>query len=174
MSLWLVRVGVSAVTRADILPVEDIIDMLREVAGEEAAAYIEAVDLASVEARNGGLSSRVVKQKEVFDQAYTDLASFVEEQEKSIVVTARELGVGGTATSSKDGTSGNAAGGCPAASTAPISTVASAGKRSFEGDMVLESRQRGADPPQWAWVRRVNVEKWRRFESPTPGGPGGT
>lgn len=166
VSLWLVRVGVSAVTRADILPVDEMIDKLREVAGEEAAAYIEAIDLKSFDARNGGLSSRAAKQKEVFDQAYAELALFVEEQERSIVAKARELGVDEAATAGGGLASGNPSGARPAASTAPMSTVGWAGKRSFEGDMVLESRQRGTEPPQWAWVRRVNLEKWKRFESP--------
>jgi len=167
VSLWLVRVGVSAVTRADILPVDEMIDKLREVAGEEAAAYIEAIDLKSFDARNGGLSSRAAKQKEVFDQAYADLVKFVKEQENGIV-KARELGVGEDATSGGGGASGNAPGAGSPALTAPTSTVGSTGKRSFEGDMVLESRQRGTDPPEWAWVRRVNLEKWKRFESSNP------
>ena len=144
--------------RADILQVDDMIGKLREVAGEEAARYIEAIDLQTFDARDGALSSKIVKQKEVFGQAYTDLATFVEEQEKSIVVTARELGAGEIAT----------LGGGEAASRAPMSIVAPAGRRSFENDMVLESRQRGTDAPEWAWVRRVNLEKWQMFENPNP------
>lgn len=166
VSLWLLRVGVSVVARAEILPVDNLMGKLREVAGEETAAYIEAIDVKSFEARNGGLSSKVVKQKEVFDGAYTDLATFVLEQEKNIVVTSRELGAGDTATLGGGATSENAAIGVPAASTAPVSTVSPTGKRSFEREMVLKSRQRGNDPPQWAWVRGVNLEKWQRFEDP--------
>ena len=168
VSLWLLRVGLSVVARADILPVDDVIGALREVAGEEATAYIEAIDLGSFEARHGGLSSKAVKQKEVFDEAYSELVTFVQEQESGIAVTSRELGAGDTATLGGGVASDNPVIGLPAASTAPVSTVAPAGKRSFENDMVLESRQRGTDPPQWAWVRRVNLEKWQRFEHPNP------
>ena len=168
VSLWLVRVGVSVVARADILPVDDMIGKLREVAGEEAARYIEAIDLQTFQARDGGLSSRAIKQKEVFGRAYADLVTFAEEQEKNIVVATRELGAGETATLGGGATSGKVDGGTPAASRAPMSTVAPAGGRSFESDMVLESRQRGTDAPEWAWVRRVNVAKWQKFENPSP------
>ncbi|CAN0201907.1 unnamed protein product [Scytosiphon promiscuus] len=152
VALWLLRVGVSVVARADIVPVDAVIDELRGIVGENAAAYIEAIDLNSVQARNGGISAKAEEQKEVFGQAYADLAKFVAEQEECIVGNTRDLGAGEAATVGGGATSANAAGG--------------AGKQSFEGDMVLESRQRGNDPPEWAWVRVVNLDKWQKFESP--------
>lgn len=155
VSLWLLRVGVSVVARADILPVDDVLGKLREVAGEEGAAYIEAIDLNSLDARNRGLSLKAEQQVEVFGQAYRDFVAFVSEEEEKIVATAREVGAGGIA-----------GGGVPAASAAPIATVALARRRSYETDMVLASRQKYCDEPQWAWVRRVNVTKWKDFESP--------
>ena len=39
-------------------------------------------------------------------------------------------------------------------------------ERGFDGDMVLASRHRPGDEPECAWVRRVNEEKWKNFESP--------
>ncbi len=71
---------------------------------------------------------------------------------------------GGTA-SGGCATSGNVTGGVPAA---PVATVATAGVRSFERDMVLASRQRGTEAPEWAWVRRVNKDKWQKFQTPLP------
>lgn len=128
--------GISVVARADILPVDGMLGKLREVAGEEAAAWIEAVDLTSVDARNAGLSAEAEKQVQVFGQAYDNLVAFVTKEEENI-----------------------------AASSAPVSTVDQARSRSFEKDMVLVSRQRCSDEPEWAWVRRVNQEKWKNFES---------
>lgn len=76
---------------------------------------------------------------------------------------------GGEGTASRGcAMSGNVTGGVPAAPVAPVSTVAPAGERSFEKYMVLASRQRGTEAPEWAWVRRVNNDKWRKFQSPSP------
>lgn len=122
---------------------------LREVAGEEAAAYIEAIDLKSVDARNAGISAKADKQVAVFGQAYADLVAFVTKEEETIAVTASQSGAGGIA-----------------ASAAPVSTVDLAGKRTFENGMVLVARQKDSNEPEWAWVRRVNQEKWKSFESP--------
>lgn len=176
--------GISVVARADILPADDMITKLREVAGEEAAARIEAIDLDSFAARGRGISRRVGKQTEVFGQAYADFAKFVAEEESNIVVTIRDIDAGCASVSGKNAgggstasaapvstiasaPSGNTAGGATTASAAPVSTVAPApGERSFEGDMVLESRQRGTNPPEWDWVRLVNLEKWKNFEPP--------
>lgn len=143
MSLCLLRVGVSVVARADILLVEGMLVELREEAGEEAAAWIEAIDLKSVDARNAGLSAKTDKQVEVFGQAYADLVEFISKEEK-IAVAASQSNAGGAA-----------------ASAAPVSTVAG---RSFENDMVLVARQKDNDEPEWAWVRRVTQEKWKKFE----------
>lgn len=45
VSLWLLRVGIFVVSRADVLPVDDMMGKLREVAGEEATGIIGEVDL---------------------------------------------------------------------------------------------------------------------------------
>lgn len=146
MSLWLVRVGVSIFARADILPVDGVLGTLRDLAEEEAAAFIEAIDLNRVDARSGGLSAKAQEQVEVFGQAYADLVAFVAKEEEKIAAMASQSGVRSTA-----------------ASAAPVSTVAG---RSFEKDMVLVSRQKNSDEPlESAWVRRVNQEKWKNFES---------
>lgn len=137
--------GVSVVARADILPVDGMLGELREVAGEEAAAWIEVIDLKSVDARNAGLSAKVDKQVEVYGQAYADLVEFISKEEEKIAVAASQCNAGGAA-----------------ASAAPVSTVAG---RSFENDMVFVARQKDDDEPEWAWVRRVNQEKWKKFES---------
>lgn len=144
MSLWLLRVGVSVIARADILPVDGMLGELREVAGEEAAAWIEAIDLKSVDACNAGLSAKADKQVKVFGQAYADLVEFISKEEK-IAVAASQSNAGGAA-----------------ASAAPVSTVAG---RSFENDTVLVARQKENEEPEWAWVRRVNQGKWKQFES---------
>lgn len=155
MSLWLLRVGVSVVARADILPVDDVLGKLREVAGEEAAACIEAIDLKSLDARNGELSSKAGKQVEIFGQAYAEFKEFVNEKEKKIADSTSQVGVRVMAGA-----------GMPAGLAAPVSTVALSSVRSFEKDMVLASRQKYCDEPEWAWVRRVNEDKWKKFESP--------
>jgi len=165
VSLFAARIGVSVVTRADFIPTDDILGKLREVVGEEVAGYIEAFDLKSSDAGDGELSA-TAKQKELFGKAYADLISFVEKQEKRIGVTSRELGVAEAATVGGGAMPENDAGGGGAASAAHMSTVPSAGKRTFDGDMVLETRQKGANPPQWAWVRRCNLDNWKKFEGP--------
>lgn len=95
---------------------------------------------------SGGLSAKAQEQVEVFGQAYADLVAFVAKEEEKIAAMASQSGVRSTA-----------------ASAAPVSTVAG---RSFEMDMVLVSRQKNSDEPlESAWVRRVNQEKWKNFES---------
>lgn len=146
MSLWLLRIGVSVVARSDILPVDGMLAELREVAGEEAAAWIEAVDLKSDDPRNTDLCAKAGEGQEVFGQAYDYLVVFVKEEEEKIARAASQSGAGGTA-----------------ASAAPSSTVP---VRSFENDMVLVSRnKKDGDALEWAWVRRVNQEKWKKRES---------
>ena len=137
--------GVSVITRADILPVDGMLGELRELAGEEAAAWIEATDLKSVDARNAGLSAKANKQVKGFGQAYADLVEFISKEEEKIAVAVSQSNAGGAA-----------------ASAAPVSTVAG---RSIENDMVLVARQKDEEEPEWAWVRRVNQEKWKKFES---------
>lgn len=88
-----------------------------------------------------GLSAKADKQVKVFGQAYADLVEFISKEEK----IASQSNAGGAA-----------------ASAAPVSTVAG---RSFENDMVLVARQKDNEEPEWAWVRRVNQEKWKKFES---------
>lgn len=147
MSLWLLRIGVSVVARTDILPVDGMLAELRVMAGEEVAAWIEAIDLKSDDGLNVGLSANAEKQVQIYGKAYSDLVAFVTDQEEKIAIAASQGGAGSTA-----------------GPAAPISTVP---VRSFENDMVLVSRKkRDGDALEWAWVRRANQEKWKTRERP--------
>ncbi|CAM9310751.1 unnamed protein product [Laminaria digitata] len=196
VSLWLLRVGISAVTRADILPLDGVMKILEEVAGEEAAGILGETDLQDLLHPSGqGLVGTVNVQKEVFGTAYAELAKLVQQKENKIGDggcggavhggrgcgwlcswwrrshnnTPAPTGAGGGTASRGCAMSGNVTGGVPAAPVAPVSTVAPAGERSFEKDMVLACRQRGTEPPEWAWVRGVNKDKWQKFhQSPSP------
>lgn len=142
--LWLVRVGVSVVTRADVLPVDDLPGVLREVAGVEIAATIDALDLTSFKASGSGIAANFKDWVEMFEGAYQELAKFVEEEEKKIMETRTAVG--------RDLSRGSA----------------NAGKRSYEKDMVFEVRSRGgADGEvEHAWVRRSNVTAWKEWIPP--------
>lgn len=69
VSLWLLRVSVSVVARADLLPVDDLLEKLREVGGEEIAAQIKALDLKSTFGSEEVLGPNVERQMEVFGKA---------------------------------------------------------------------------------------------------------
>ena len=203
MSLWLLRVGISAVARADVLPVDDVVGKLREVAGEETAELIDNLDLRGYRPSGQDLVDKVKDQAEVFDKAYSELTKWVDAKEDEISAATGEIREveGGAHTagkadrgrpgggwccrgtlgrswwrfqSEKPQTTGTGQGGASggevpdATEAAPVSAVAQAGKRSFERDMILASRQRGTEVPEWAWVRKVNVDKWKRFQSPNP------
>ncbi len=228
--------GISVVSRADVLPVEDVMEKLREVAGEQAATMIGEIDHRGHCSLSGlGLVNEVDRKAEVFGSAYKKLAEWVQGKENEISAATSETRepkisatgqiVGGTSTTGStvngDGlvsaqtadnavgggaveggrgcgwllcswwrrshnstpapagtgvgtasgggaTSGNVTGGVLAAPLATASNQASAGERSFERDMVLASRQRGSEAREWAWVRRVNKDKWQKFLSPRP------
>lgn len=200
MSLFLLRVGISVVARADVLPVDTLMGKLREVAGEEVAGCIERVDLESLHQPPGGdHASSIGKNVEVFGTAYANLAKLVEQEEETIAVERRvvqDQGAGSSSpqrsvvqgTGSSSGGSwrfmlqscwrhmlqscrscstvaGNASsGGGAGISVAPVSTVLPAGKRSFETDMVLATRQRGQSAPECAWVRIKNRHAWETFK----------
>lgn len=161
VSLWLIRVGASFVARVDIFPADDMIKELRALALEEGAAYIEALDVKSLQQSGQELADDVQQRVEVFGKAYAELCKFVSDEEEKIIVTKRTLGPassgatsrGVSASRSRAPNSGSAVGG-----------GAGAGKRSFEDDMVLSLRLRDGDEPECAWVRRENEEKWKTFE----------
>ncbi|CAM9117018.1 unnamed protein product [Ectocarpus sp. 4 AP-2014] len=186
VSLWLLRVGMSVVTRADVLPVNDMMGKLREVAGEEAVGCIESLDLESWKINGGDLASNVGEKTGVFGTAYADLVKFVLQEEEKIASDTRLIqdpvadamsGVSdpvpvasrwcrfmqlfcGCSQISGNNASGRASG----TSAVPSSTVRSAGRHSFETDMVLASRQRGPHAPECAWVRNDNLNAWKSFE----------
>lgn len=193
--------GISVITRADILPVDGVMKTLEEVAGEEAAGILGEIDLQGQRPSGQDLVDKVNGQEQVFGTAYAELAKWVQQKEDEIgdggddAQTAGNA-VGGGAVHGGRGCgwlcswlrrshnnsptqppdagcamSGNVTGGVPAAPVAPVSTVAPAGERSFERDMILSSRQRGTEAPEWAWVRRVNKDKWQKFQSPSPARP---
>lgn len=204
VSLWLLRVGISVVTRADILPVEGVTEFLEEVAGGEPADMLGEIDLQGQHPSGQDLVDKVNGQKQVFGMAYAELSKWVQQKESEIGDggcdaqtacnavdggavdgwrgcgwlcsswrrshnnTPAPTGAWGGTTSRGCAMSGNATGAVPAAPVAPVTTVAPAGQRSFEKDMVLASRQRGTEAPEWAWVRRVNKDKWQKFQSPSP------
>lgn len=186
VSLWLLRVGISVVTRADVLPIDDVMGKLREVAGQEAAGCIESLDSESWKVDGGDLASSVGAKTEVFGTAYAELVRFVLQEEEKIASDERVIQdpaagamsgasspspvpsrwrrcmqlFGGCSQISGNSASGRGSG----SSAAPVSTVRSAGRHSFETDMVLASRQRGQDAPECAWVRNNNVDAWKNFK----------
>lgn len=179
-------------------------EILKEVAGEEAAGILGEIDLQGQRPSGQDLVDKVNDQKQVFGTAYAELAKWVQQKENEIGGgggdaqtpgnavgggavdggrgcgwlcswwrrshnnTPAPTGTGGGTASGGCAMPGNVTGGVPAAPVAPVSTVAPAGERSFERDMVLASRQRGTEAPEWAWVRRVNKDKWQKFQSPSP------
>eukprot|EP00752_Nemacystus_decipiens_P001293 g1285.t2 len=179
VSLWLLRVGISIVARADILPVDDVIGKLREVAGEEAAAYIQTLDLETLHDAGQSLADRIQEKVEIFSTAYAELVKFVNKEEEKIILNKRPVdppvavGPGATvlsdtSTGSRAPIAGGAVGGGSAATAQPASATRAAGEMSFHHDMVLALRQRGEDEPEYAWVRRDNEKKWKNYESRTP------
>ncbi|CAB1103818.1 unnamed protein product [Ectocarpus sp. CCAP 1310/34] len=77
VALWTVRVGVSVVSRADILPVDDVMGKLREVAGEEAATMIGEIDVRGHCSLSGqDLVQEVDRKAEVFGSAFNKLADW--------------------------------------------------------------------------------------------------
>lgn len=177
MSLWLVRAGVSVIARADVLPVDDMMGKLREVAGEEAAAYIEAFDAKSFQGGGQSLTEHVQENVELFSEAYAELVKFVEEEEKKIIISKRKVDPVGAGTASPSGVRSGSrapiAGSAPGVGSAATSIARWAGQRSFESDMILSLRQRDEDEPEWAWVRKDNHARWQNFEvlnsvTPTP------
>lgn len=166
------RVGISVAARADILPVDDVMGKLREVAGEEAAAYIDALDLGSLQ-EGQSLADIVQENVAVFSKAYAELVKFVEKQEDKMVVEKGRVGpvTPGTASGgvSSSGSPAPIAGGAVSGGGAALQP----GKRSFDGDMVFSVRRRGEEEPECAWVRRDNEKKWQNGESPSaPATPG--
>lgn len=155
VSLWLLRVGVSVVARADVLPVDDVLGKLREVAGEEVAATINALDL-PIEA-DDDIAASVGRKVEVFQQAYDSLVEFVEEEEKKFMQTTRTIG--GAAVGALSGGTTPIAG----TTTGQPPSGHTAGKRSFETDMELVHRNRGGSVGgiEYAWVRKSNVSAWK-------------
>lgn len=75
----------SVVACADVLPVDDILGEVGEVASEEAAAWIEAVNLTSIDLRSEDMSAKAEKQVEGDGQACADLlAAFITNEEEKI------------------------------------------------------------------------------------------
>lgn len=164
--MWLVRVGVSVIARADVLPVDSMMGKLREVAGEEAASYIEALDVNRLQEGGHSLTESVEEKVELFSEAYAELVKFVEEEEKKIIISKRNVDPPGPA-----GADALIADSATSVGSADASMAHPAGQRSFERDMTLALRQRDNGEPEWAWVRRDNQERWKKFESPNPIAP---
>ncbi|CAM9778558.1 unnamed protein product, partial [Pylaiella littoralis] len=81
VSLWLLPVGISVVTRADILPVDGVMETLEEVAGEEAAGILGEIDLGGRRPSGQDLVDKVNGQEQVFGTAYAELAKWVQQKE---------------------------------------------------------------------------------------------
>ncbi|CAN0447565.1 unnamed protein product, partial [Ascophyllum nodosum] len=77
LSLWLLRVGVSVVARADLLPMDDIMATLKEVVCEDVAEKMEALDLRHASDGEGATQSNLDRQVEIYGKAYRELAEFV-------------------------------------------------------------------------------------------------
>ena len=134
LSLWVLRLGVTFIARADLLPMDDMLATLKEVVGEEVANRMETLDLRRASDRVGTTQSDLNRQVKVYGNAYEDLAEFVKEEEKQIA--AKMTHVVGI-------------------------TVPTGEERSFERDMVFASRvDSSTGEVELAWVRRDNKNAW--------------
>lgn len=173
-------------TRADVLPVDEMMGKLREVAGEEAAGCVKNLDSESWKVDGGDLASSVGDKTEVFGAAYAELVKLVVQEEEKIAGNTRVIQTPevdalprvsspgpvpsrrsqfllcfGTCSQISCTKSLGVGLGTPAA---PVSTVCSAGKPSFDTDMEFAVRQRGQNVPEYAWVRKDNLAAWTNYE----------
>lgn len=139
----------SVVVRADILPVDSLLEKLRELAGEEISAQIEGIDLSDLGdfGVGDGIANAIDDRVKVFGKAYATLQDFVEAEENKLVKTP---GVSASMACT-------AAGGDPGR---PVLPSHGAEKRSFEEDMALVHRVRDGSA-EYAWVRKENIEAWQ-------------
>eukprot|EP00903_Cladosiphon_okamuranus_P020516 g18834.t1 len=74
---------------------KDVMGKLGEVAGEEAAAYIEVLDLKSLQDAGQRLTESIDKRVKVFSKAYAELVKFIDKEEK-IMDNKQRVGPAGT------------------------------------------------------------------------------
>ena len=133
LTLSVLRLGVSFIARADLLPVSDMLATLKEVVGEDVANKMEALDLRRGSDGVGATQSNLDRQVEVYGRAYEDLAEFVKEEEEQIAGKTTHV----------------------------VGRTIPTGERSFERDMVFASRlESSTGQVELAWVRRDNKKAW--------------
>ncbi|CAN0349360.1 unnamed protein product [Ascophyllum nodosum] len=167
LSLWALRVGISFIARADVLPMEEMLATLKEIVGEEVANRMEALDLRCASDGAGAMQSNLDRQVEVYGKAYKELVGFVAKEEEKVAEMARVVGnttTGGKPSGIAASIAGNVAlpggQGHPARQSTAGSTLLTS-KRSFEEDMVYASRVvKSTGEVEMAWVRRDNRTAW--------------
>ena len=138
---------------------DDMLTTLKEVAGEDIANNMEALDLTSASDGVETTQSNLDRKVEVYGKAYKALVEFVEREEEKIAeMTGGKLpGMFARITCCMASRCGQRH---PARRSTAGSTV-STGERSFEKDMVFASRvDSSTENVEVAWVRKHNKEAW--------------
>ena len=138
---------------------DDMLATLKEVAGEDIANKMEALDLTRASDGVEITQSNLDRNVEVYGKAYKALVEFVEREEEKIAEMSggKPSGMFARITGYMASRGGQRH---PARRSTTGSTVPT-GERSFERDMVLASRvDSSTENVEVAWVRRDNKKAW--------------